>query len=480
MKKIIYKSFLHPGKDKLQIWLLLKNLRGFYPLLGLIVSVGLISLSAFAEIYDKGSNSLIGENTRHFKRYIGTTLAPDNLFVDRFAQVPAEDPGNSSIPSDLTTLSRLKDVDTDTYTGYENAIYAVDKNILFIAYKRFLRNPIIPGDDYVPAELRVAKSIDGGKTWDIHIIDPNAIEQGNLIDRSVSIDGDHDQTIYVAYLVQSSGVPAATHLKVAKSTDGGITWAIRTIADAAGQFNSIRVVSASTALISTSREGLNAGVYVYQTFDGGENWSERLVDNKGWWYTSIDSAGPKRTYVSYYNPSYPDEANLYAAKYLPMADKWRIKLVDGARDHNFTGLGSSIAVSRFGTVYVSYEDFHPQETRSIVKVAKSVDGGLSWSTTSIDQDVFIGVNTSINVLGASTLFASYWHQMNQPPKGEAKLARSIDGGITWTVFAVPEPRDVTPYLDSVAPTQHVQYVSYQTAEPATGENSILRIARILR
>src|SRR5438034_4659566 len=86
-----------------------------------------------------------------------------------------------STPATVTVST----VDTDLYTGYENAIYAADDNTVFVAYKRFLSDPTVSG--YIPAELRVAKSIDAGQTWTVAVIDPDAIEESETINNSVSI-----------------------------------------------------------------------------------------------------------------------------------------------------------------------------------------------------------------------------------------------------------------------------------------------------
>src|SRR5205823_2182117 len=150
---------------------------------------------------------------------------------------------SGSTPASVT----VRTVDTDSYTGYENAIYAADDSTAFVAYKRFLSDPGVGG--YIPAELRVAKSIDAGQTWTITVVDPNAIEEGDTIDNSVSIDGDHQGTMYVAYHVRASGLFADMKLKVAKSTDNGATWTTQTVADGyAGDYNSLRVLSANAAV----------------------------------------------------------------------------------------------------------------------------------------------------------------------------------------------------------------------------------------
>src|SRR4030095_15920722 len=56
--------------------------------------------------------------------------------------------GVGSTPMSVT----VRTVDTDPYTGYENAIYAADDTTVFVAYKRFLSDPSVAG--YIPAELR--------------------------------------------------------------------------------------------------------------------------------------------------------------------------------------------------------------------------------------------------------------------------------------------------------------------------------------
>src|SRR5262249_28928765 len=87
---------------------------------------------------------------------------------------------HEGLPPISTTITT---VDTELYTGYENAIYAADDNTVYVAYKRFLSDPRVSG--YIPAELRIAKSTDAGQTWNITVVDADAIEEGDTIDNSV-------------------------------------------------------------------------------------------------------------------------------------------------------------------------------------------------------------------------------------------------------------------------------------------------------
>jgi hypothetical protein len=260
--------------------------------------------------------------------------------------------GGGSTPTALT----LRTVDTESYTGYENAIYAVDDGTVFVAYKRFLSDPSVVG--YIPAELRVAKSTDAGETWTITVVDPNAIEEGDTIDNSVSIDGDHVSTIYVAYHVRSSGLFADMKLKVAKSTDGGSTWTTQTVADGyAGDQNSIRVLSANAAVISAHASGTEEGIHAFITRDGGATWSDTLVAGGlgNGYYTSVAAADPGSIWVSYYNSLYPDHTDMNAGKRFPDGT-WHTLVVDGTPgDPNVTGLGSSITVAPNRMVFAAYE-----------------------------------------------------------------------------------------------------------------------------
>src|SRR5436190_21532059 len=70
---------------------------------------------------------------------------------------PAPTSPSHRSPSSAATEAlsfRTATVDTRPYTGFENAIYAASRRTLYVAYKRFLRNPFDPGGDVVAAQLR--------------------------------------------------------------------------------------------------------------------------------------------------------------------------------------------------------------------------------------------------------------------------------------------------------------------------------------
>jgi hypothetical protein len=391
-----------------------------------------------------------------------------------FWQVPSEagqaETTSVAMPESVAITSST--VDTDLYTGYENAIFAPNDNTVYVAYKRFLSDPTTPG--YIPAELRIAKSIDAGNTWTIAVVDPDAIEEGDTINNSVSIDGYRGSVVYVAYLVQPSGLFADIQLRVARSTDGGSTWTTQTVAQGAGgDQNSIRVLNPSTAVISAHANGASEGIHTFITRDGGTTWSDTLVAGGigNGYYTSVGAVDSRSIWVSYYNSLYPDHQDMNAGKRLP-GGSWDNFLVDDAGD-GIAGLGSSITVAPNRAAYAAYEA--DTSSGAFVRVA-SKRNGAPWNVVDVQSDLTIGWNTAIHEFNGK-LYVSYW-RVPSGSIGLAMFAVSGDTGTTWTPITIPETRSVTPYIDLTAPSNFTQFESYQTVDPSTFTQPILQVARI--
>jgi hypothetical protein len=373
---------------------------------------------------------------------------------------------------------RTVTVDAGRHTGYENAVYAPTRRTVFVAYKRFLRSPYNPGGDYVPAQLRVAKSKNGGRSWSVDIVDPEAIESGDVIDQSVSIGGDRSGTVYIAYLVQQSGAFDDAILKIARSVNGGATWRIRTVVGGAGRYNAIRVIDEDRVLIATAESGAAQVLRLYATENGGRGWSMSTVDTFGW-YTGLDTPQSGRVWLSYFNPGTTD---LHAATSPSTNGPWETGVVKGEDgDSDFTGLGSSLDAARTGEVFIAYEDFQQARGRSVMRVSRSDDAGKTWSHSRVEASAVLGWNTSVRVLtndsgNTAAAFTAYWMARGQPLRGQARLAHSTDGAAPWSVFRIPEHRYVEPYLDMAAPANTVQFVAYQV-RPAE-RTPFLRLARV--
>jgi hypothetical protein len=404
----------------------------------------------------------------------GTSMALPRRAVSQAAgAVRLESAATGFRPSPRAAASaaaQLFTVDAASWTGYENAVYAPDGHRIFVAYKRFLSDPTIPG--YTPAELRVARSLDGGRTWSIQVVDPDAIETGDTIENSVSIDGDGASTIYVAYHVRASGAFADMKLRVAKSTDVGATWTTQTVADSsAGDYNATRVIDANAVVIGAHVAGAAEGPHAFVTRNGGSTWLDSPIAGGlgNGWYTSVGAVGLGSIFVSYYNGLYPDHTDANVAHRTGGA--WLTTVVDGTPgDADLTGLGGSVTVASGPTVWTAYEADTAQG--AFVRVAKRA--GSSWTITPVEQGLTIGWNTAIHAVGTDDVYVSYWRFVGS--LGQAAFAVSTDGGATWTPSTVPETRNVNPYLDSDSPSSAVQFVSYQATTGAGA--TVLRLARI--
>lgn len=394
------------------------------------------------------------------------------------AEARGSQPAGTSAP---WLPARKVTVDDRRFSGGENAIYAPDNKTVFVAYKRFLAHPYDSKDTYVPARLHVARSRDGGRTWKIDMIDPDAIEAADLVDQTVAIGGDGHGTIYVAYIVQSTGQVSDNFLRLARSTDNGKTWATATVLDeGAGGYVDIKVEDEQTLLIALKRAGGNEPLWLYGTSNAGLDWESSEVEAYGWW-SSVDTGPAGKIWLSYYNPGLGSLETAYSSS---ASGPWTPLATAGqGDDNNFTGLGSSLDVPRNGHVYTAYENFRQARGISVVRVAKSPDGGDSWTDVRVDSAIFLGWNTSIDVVAKPEpaldhAFVTYWfgRPNTSPPKGRLRFAYSRDDGATWTPRTISEKRHVEPFIDLVAPSENVQYISYQSRHP---ENEmILRVAKV--
>jgi hypothetical protein len=147
---------------------------------------------------------------------------------------------------------------------------APDTRAVIVAYKRFLTEPYGTNGEVVPAQLRIARSTDGGSTWTRQGVDRDAAEEGDLVQQSVSIGGDGHGTIFAAYLVEGPN----RGFRVAKSTDDGATWKRKTISTQdVGMYNAIDVVDADHAFLVAERQYPHEALRMFSTTDGGAHWS---------------------------------------------------------------------------------------------------------------------------------------------------------------------------------------------------------------
>jgi hypothetical protein len=278
----------------------------------------------------------------------------------------------------------------------------------------------------------------------------------------------------VAYLAQSGDSYEAMRLKIAESVDGGKTWTTRRIAaGGVGEFTSIDVVDADHVLVATNwTRVFDSEMRVYSTEDGGLTWIRSTVDDFGW-YTRVDQAADGTTWLTYYHPGDTDQ---YVAAGPSATGPWTKTVAAGASgDGLYTGIGASIAVSPSGVVFLTFDRGDGAGT----SVLSTPDGGSTWSESQLGPSGWdTGTEERRDpVTGLPDVFTAFWYIRPSPLKGRVRLASSLDGGTTWTETVIPEPRFVAPYLDIAAPRPDVRFVSYQT-EDQTTHATVLMVARV--
>lgn len=355
-------------------------------------------------------------------------------------------------------------VDFTQWSGYENAIYAPNDSTVIVGYKRFLTNPAAPG--IIPADMRIARSTDNGATWAVTVVDTSAPEEADRLDRSISIDGDHGQNVFVSYFTQATNDLFTVQLHSVKSTDGGATWSapITVALNNVGDQNSTRVIDANNVFISAHGNGTGYdGVHVFSSTDGGSTWVDTYMPQLGGsgFYTSV-AGSMGALWVSWYDGSNSDSA-LNGSRQLNDGSWVSPFLIDGSiSDTKVTGLGNSMVVTSNGMKICSYEEDTPPTTTAVKVAAKGSPNG-SWSirtVQSVPTDISIGENTSIHEY-AGVLYLSYYRV---PSNGRSIIvfATSSDNGQSWVLNTIPEVNKVFLYNSNTAPSNLNQYVSYMS------------------
>jgi photosystem II stability/assembly factor-like uncharacterized protein len=331
---------------------------------------------------------------------------------------------DTSSQTDETIVISDTSIDLTSETGLGTSITALDTNSIYVSYHA---NNV--------EDLKLAKSSNQGVSWTYSTIDST----GNVGEYN-SIDAIDSNTLFVSY--------AGNGLKFAKSIDAGNNWDIKTVDGVTSIYTSIQAIDANTIFISYSDLD-NKDLKFAKSVDGGDTWEMVIVDSTvNPRTTSLHALYSNTIFISYFDSTNND---LKFAKSVDGGDSWSTSKVDSL---GIVGLYNSLHAVDANTIYISYRD----HTGKDLKFAKSIDGGDTWATSIADGDGNVGEFTSIYALDTNIIYISYYDTFFSD--NVLKFAKSIDGGDSWSIITADSEIGTGPYSSLYAVDHNNIYISY--------------------
>jgi len=323
----------------------------------------------------------------------------------------------------------------------------------------------------------VASSLNGGKTWRRSTIPGLTVCTGGTADfasdpwLSAGVDG-------TVYFSGTAGVltadPPPVSVVASRSKDGGRTWLPPVTVAPLDAGNDTDAITASPSLAGhaylvwanwdhTYQPPMTNSLRFSRTSDGGASWSPAvLIDRPR--PTAIDFSGhvvvlPDGALLALFAQAdvVVGRGALLAARSMDEGRTW-LPAVEVASQPvgSFTDPESGVelpqpgffnaAVAPNGTVYAALEASSSPSTGAI-RVARSEDGGRTWSVTTLPGVNAFAFEPAIAVDSRGTVGLS-WYDLRRDRPGDAILstdawfAQSDDGGASWQRTHLAGPFDL--------------------------------------
>jgi hypothetical protein len=323
----------------------------------------------------------------------------------------------------------------------------------------------------------VASSRDGGETWTTSTIPGLTVCSGGTADFAsdpwLSTGG--DGTVYFSGTSgTSTAEPPSVAVVASRSTDGGRTWQEPTTVADAEPGNDTDAITAHPTRAGHAyliwanwdhsyQPPMSNALRLSRTTDHGRHWSPPVTIHRAA-PTAIDFAGhilvlPDGQLLAVFSNAdvVQGRGTLLASRSADEGRTWQPAVEIGSRPvGSFTdpesgvelpqpGFHSSV-VDSDGTVYVVSES-STSPTAGAVSVARSDDGGRTWTTIGLPGVTAFAFEPAIAVDARGTV-GVLWYDVRNDRPGDAVLttdvwfARSRDGGTTWRQFHLAGPFDL--------------------------------------
>jgi len=269
--------------------------------------------------------------------------------------------------------------------------------------------------DPPPIAIVASHSPDGGRNWAA----PATVAPGLAGNETPAVTASPTLAGH-AYLGWANflpfDLPRTNSLEFSRTADGGASWSPAVLIDQPGPFvidfaPRILVLPNGALLAVFARADLEFGLGTLQ--------AARSVDEGRTWLSAVQVGSPQPI-ETFFHPE--------MGEYLPQSHY------------------PSAAVAPDGTAYIAFED-NTSATSGAVGVARSRDGGLTWTTTTLPGVSAYAFEPTIAVNKRGTVGVT-WYDLRNDQLGDAALtadvwfAHSHNGGSSWQQTHVAGPTDL--------------------------------------
>jgi uncharacterized protein (TIGR03437 family) len=315
-----------------------------------------------------------------------------------------------------------------------------DLNSTYVTAGRVNAIAIDPRDNNVvyigAAEGGVWKTTDGGINWK-----PLTDDQASLASGAIVIDPTNPDTVYVGTGEENFAQDSYYGAGILKSTNGGASWT-----NIVGPF--VRTTIGALALSPSNSQILLASsrIGIYRSTDGAATWTQVLPGTGAGVGTSVlfDPTDGNIAYAAIGNVNGSASNGVYRST--DGGQNWTQLKGSGSSALPTTNVGRieiAIAPSTPSTLYVGISNSSQSNFGSLLGIYKTTDSGNTWN--------------NVNAPNICASVGQCWYDMTirVHPKnpdivfafGSLTLARSLNGGGTWSSLSQIGPNGVEIHVD---------------------------------